>query len=287
MNIVGSEKIRQLGAALSTLFANAFKATDTTWQKVAMKVMSTTSNNDYGWMKDIPMLREWLGERIVKEIELGSYSIPNRKFELTIGVSKDDLDDDNLGIYSNIATAIGENTKKHPDQLVWDLLKKGHQEKCLDGQYFFDTDHAVAGESVSNKMGGSGDLWVVMDTSQSIKPIIFQERLAPNLGEPVYDYKTDKVEWPVKSRCNVGFGLWQTAVSSNQTLNSDNYEAVETRMMGFKNDHGEPLGMKPKVIAVSPSLYATARELFETPTLSSGGANPLYKQVEVIVVSRW
>ena len=287
MNIVGSQKIRALGAAFVSLFNKAMADTKTTWQEVAMVVKSTTSSNDYGWMKDLPNLRKWVGERIVKQIEVGSYSIHNEKYELTLGVSKDDLDDDNLGMYSNIATGIGESIKRHPDQLVWDLLKNGHQEKCLDGQYFFDTDHPVAGKTVSNKLGGSGELWTILDTSKSIKPIIFQEREQGKLQQPHYNRKTDNVEWDVKVRCNVGFGLWQGAVSSNQDLTEDNFKTARQTMYGFKNDEGEPLGMTPTVIAVHPTLYDTAVALFETPTLASGGGNPLYKAVKVIRVDRW
>ena len=41
--------------------------------------------------------------------------------------------------------------KNYPDVLVADLLNDGFQKKCFDVQYFFDKDHQVAGQSVSNK----------------------------------------------------------------------------------------------------------------------------------------
>ena len=288
MNIVGSEKIRQLGAAFVSLFNKSFADTPTTWQKVGMLVKSTTSSNDYAWMKDLPNLREWVGERVVKEIELGSYSIRNKPFELTLAVKKDDIDDDNLGIYTTIASAIGEQVKRHPDQLVWKLLEDGHKEKGLDGQYFFDNDHPVAGQSVSNKMGGSGPLWMILDTSKVIKPIIYQERLKGKIGLPKYDDDTDQVKWKVKTRCNVGFGIWQGAVSSNQDLTASNFKAARQAMYGFKNDEGEPMGMSPTVLVVHPSLYDDAVALINTQTLPTGGGNPLYKAVgEVIRADRW
>ncbi|MHA4875048.1 Mu-like prophage major head subunit gpT family protein, partial [Enterococcus faecium] len=70
-------------------------------------------------------------------------TIKNKPYELTVGVDKDDIEDDNLGIYSPLMQSMGESVGAQPDQLTFELLKNGISTACYDGQNFFDTDHPV------------------------------------------------------------------------------------------------------------------------------------------------
>ena len=45
----------------------------------------------------------------------------------------------------------GYSAAQLPDEIVMDLVSQGFTNLCFDGQSFFDTDHEVAGASVSNK----------------------------------------------------------------------------------------------------------------------------------------
>src|SRR5690606_27387688 len=94
---------------------------------------------------------------------------------------RDDIRDDNLGIYRPLFEEMGMSTAAHPDRLVFELLKNGFTELCYDGQPFFDTDHPVLDEdgkeiSVANTDGGSGTPWFLLSTRRALKPIIYQER---------------------------------------------------------------------------------------------------------------
>jgi phage major head subunit gpT-like protein len=149
--LVNKASIAAVFTSLKTTFNNAFGAAPSVWDQIAMKVPSTTGQNDYAWLSTFPKMRKWVGEKVVKSLEAFKYTITNHPFEATIAVNRDDIDDDNLGIYGPQAQMAGFSAKQWPDELIMDLVNGAFTNDCYDGQYFFDTDHPVKGASVSNK----------------------------------------------------------------------------------------------------------------------------------------
>lgn len=149
--LVNKTTIAAVFTALKTTFNNAFSAAPSVWEKIAMLITSTSSQNDYTWLSNFPKMRKWVGDKVVKALEAFKYTIVNDPFEATIGVKRDDIEDDNLGIYGPQAQMAGFSAKQWPDELVLALVNNAFTQVCYDGQYFFDTDHEVAGASVSNK----------------------------------------------------------------------------------------------------------------------------------------
>lgn len=149
--LINKEVLGAVFISLKTTFNNAFDAAPSVWQKIAMKVPSTTGQNDYAWLSKFPKMRKWIGDKVVKALEAAKYVIVNDDFEATVEVDRNDIEDDNLGIYAPQAQMAGESAKQLPDEIVMELVNNGFANKCFDGQYFFDTDHPVAGASVSNK----------------------------------------------------------------------------------------------------------------------------------------
>lgn len=136
---------------IRTDFNRAFDATPSQWQQVAMRVPSTGSQNDYKWLGEFPKMRKWIGDKAVGKLAAFTYTIVNDDWEVTIEVDRNDIEDDNLGIYAPQAQMAGESAKELPDDIVFELLDKGFVNPCYDGQYFFDTDHPVGAASASNK----------------------------------------------------------------------------------------------------------------------------------------
>ncbi|MDH5184887.1 MAG: Mu-like prophage major head subunit gpT family protein [Gammaproteobacteria bacterium] len=149
--IVNKDSLSTLFINLKTTFNKAFDATESMWTKIAMLVPSGSSQNDYKWLSNFPQMRKWIGEKNVKSLEGFSYTIVNDDWEATVEVDRNDIEDDNLGIYAPQAQMAGYSSKQLPDEIVIELVNNGHANLCYDGQNFFDTDHPVAGASVSNK----------------------------------------------------------------------------------------------------------------------------------------
>ena len=135
--------LRVLRTSFINDFQGAYDKTDLYWQMIASLVPSSSAQNDYGWMTQLPSMKEWIGPRTVENLKTSSYVLKNKRFELTFGVDRDDIEDDNLGVYSMKSQAHGEAAAKHPDELVETLLKDGEALEAFDGQFFFDTDHPV------------------------------------------------------------------------------------------------------------------------------------------------
>ena len=263
-------------------FNDAFKSVTVDWPKVAMDVPSVTAAENYGWLGQMPRIREWIGDRQVKALETFGYQIRNRTFESTITVKRDQIEDDTYGIFRPIMAQMGRSVAQFPDELVFPLLKAGFTSNCFDGQFFFDTDHPVLDElgraySVSNVQAGSGPGWFLMDTTQALKPLIYQRRRPfdfvaktdPRTSDRVFDraeytYGTD-------GRCNAGFGLWQLAAGSKAPLTRTNFRALRTAMLQQKLDLGRPAGIRPNVLVCGPSLENTARDLIKAQFLPVSG----------------
>lgn len=276
--IVNNANLRTLYTAFNAAFREGFGQARPDHMPVTLVVPSTTRENEYGWLGQAPGLKEWVGERVLRGIADYGYRIRNKKFEDTIEVDRDNIEDDELGIYNPLFMALGEAAAAHPCELVWDQLKNGFSRVCYDGQYFFDTDHPVRGASVSNSGGGNGTPWFLLDLSRMIKPIIFQNRRDYMLramdnmdDEHVFTY--DKFRYGVDARCNVGYGLWQLAYGSKQPLTADNYNAAREALHAMKGDEGRVMGVKPTHLVAGPGLEKEVLEILNAERLANGATN--------------
>lgn len=181
--LINQENIVGLFNGYKTAFAKGFEGAETAYKSIAMTVPSTAREETYGWLGQFPKMREWVGDRVVKNLSAHSYKIQNRDFEQTISVPRNDVEDDQYGLFTPMFSEMGRSAAEMPDSLVFELFANGFSQPCYDGQYFFDTDHPVRVPgsdndiaSVSNFGGGSGAPWFLLDTSKMIKPMIYQER---------------------------------------------------------------------------------------------------------------
>jgi phage major head subunit gpT-like protein len=66
--IINSGTLNTLCTGFSTAFQGGFGATPSFYQRVAQVVPSTSRQNEYGWLGQIPRVREWIGDRVVQNI---------------------------------------------------------------------------------------------------------------------------------------------------------------------------------------------------------------------------
>ncbi len=292
--IINSGNLAILFRAFKAAFQRQFDAVPSEWNKVATLVPSSTSVEDYGWIGQIPGMREWIGDRFINTLSSHDYSIRNRSFENTVGVDRDKIDDDQYGIYAPMFEMLGQTAKELPDTLVFQLLALGAATPCYDGQNFFSATHPVIGANgvvanVSNLAAGGGIPWYLMDTRRPLKPLIFQERKKPNFvalndekDENVFMHK--EYVYGVDTRCNVGFGFWQMAYMSQLALNAANFTTAKAAMGAFTKDYGQPLGIRPNLLVCGSSNEAAAKAVLQAEYLVGGGSNINYKAVDLLVV---
>lgn len=159
---VNQASLTGIFTGFQNIFNGAFAKATPLWDKVATKVPSSTGEESYKWLGDIPTMKEWIGDREIQNLGAYDYTIKNKDFEMTIAVKKNDIQDDKLGIYRPLVEDLGNAAAVYPDEMVFGLLANGFKGKCYDGKAFFAEDHPVGQgkdkQSVSNK--GTGKLTV-------------------------------------------------------------------------------------------------------------------------------
>lgn len=291
---INTATLRSAGVGFNAAFQRGLGNADPVYERIATTVNSTTATNEYGWLGKIPRFREWIGDRQIKAMEKHGYSLKNRRFETTISVGRDDFEDDNLGIYAPLFEELGSSARTFPNELVFELLGNGFSTLCYDKQNFFDTDHPVLDKdgrtvSVANTDGGSGAAWFLLDVSRPLKPLIYQNR-KPFTNLVRKDKETDdnvfmgnELVYGVDGRCEVGFGFWQMAWGSKQTLDAAHYEAARAALTGMKGDYGRPLAIKPTLLVVPSSLEGAAKRVVQSVLVNGGETNPWANTAEVLV----
>lgn len=149
--IINQLALRGIFVGFNTIFNKVFDAQTPLWSKVATRVPSSTSEENYKWLGKIPRMREWIGEREIQNLSASDYTIKNKKFELTIAVPRDEIEDDRIGVYNPVIADIAQSTALHPDNLVFKLLKGGFTTECYDGKPFFSNEHKTGKLTISNK----------------------------------------------------------------------------------------------------------------------------------------
>ena len=270
--VINQAALQAIYVNLKTTFDARMEITETYWEKVASKVPSTGKSNDYKWLGAFPMLREWIGERQIQNISAYEYLIRNKSFEATIGVDRDDIEDDNLGVYVPVVEQLADSSKKHPDKLIFDLMVNGFSNTCYDGEIFFSAAHPVGGTTYSNVQAGSGNPWFLMDTKKPLKPFLYQHRRDPefvsftDLKDPNVFWKKEYI-YGVDYRGNVGYAFWQQAFASKADLTVSNYSAARLAMRTLKNEKGVPLDVSPNLLVCGPSNEEAAREILEVDVI--------------------
>lgn len=298
--IVNRANLSILFTGFNSAFQNGLGMAASQWNLVGTRVPSGTGEEKYGWLGKIPGMREWIGARVHHNLQQHDYAIKNKDFEQTVDVGRNEVEDDQFGVYAPLFTAMGEATAAHPNELVFDLLKAGFDGSkglAYDGQFFFDTDHPVIDEtgaevSVANTDGGAGSPWFLMDSKGFLKPIIYQVRKDPSRlirkdreeDENVFEENT--FTYGVHGRSNVGFGLWQKTWGSKQLLNKANYEIARAALLGIKGDHGRPLGLMPDTLVVGASNEKAGLEIVNSERDAAGATN-VYKGTAKLEVVPW
>lgn len=294
--LINQNSLAMLSQAVRATFVRGLERAQPNWNALAMEVPSMTAENVYPYLTSFGSIRRWVGDRVIQNMAKGEFRIVNDDYEQTHSIPRKVIEDDQYGIYVSLFDQTGDNVARHPDQLVFNLLRNGHTALCPDGQFFFDTDHPVGKPgyetSVSNDMGGAGEAWFITDSSKPVKPLIFQPR---KLFQLVTMFNPDdprvfwqgEYTWGVDGRSGAGYSpFWKLAVRSRQTLDATNLRAALTRMASFKDDAGEPLDLMATHLWVSPNLAETARDLLTKERLANGETNTLRGRLTVVSSGR-
>lgn len=150
--LITRASIQQLQVGFSAIYRAGWNATRPKLVELATTVPSNTRTNTYGWMARLLKMRKWDGPRVIQNLNTHAYQLENEPYELTVGVDRDDIEDDQLGVYNPLFEELGRQAQKWPDQVLKAVLQAGTTTNGFDGVPFFSTAHPLnpAGNQSNN-----------------------------------------------------------------------------------------------------------------------------------------
>ncbi len=150
--VVNQATLQTLNRSFKAVFEKAFESMEPAIMALSMQVTSTSYMEEYGWLKAMTELREWIGDRHVEQLAVEGYTLRNKKFEKTIAVSREDIEDDRIGMYEPRVRMLAALARRHPGGLLISLLQDGETTPCYDGAEFFDTQHPNGDQGVFSNL---------------------------------------------------------------------------------------------------------------------------------------
>lgn len=294
--LITTPSLKLLNQGFNAAFQQGWDSVAPSWQQVAMEIPSTTDAENYGWLEQIPGMREWIGQRQIHNLKTTGAQVRNRDWEHTLGVDVNAVKDDKFGTFALAFKMQGEVVRAHPDGLVWGLLPDGFKTQGLDGQFFFDTDHVGfnaenAEVSYSNMQAGGGAPWFLLDLSRTyMKPLALQMRQQPEyvqLNQPTDQmvFLGKKILYGADARYTAFYAFHHLAFGSKAALDITNYEAARVAMGSQYKPDGTKLPVRPTHLVVGQSNEGAARRIL-ADKIANGADNVWARSVELIV-SPW
>lgn len=239
---------------LTVKFDRAVKAATPYYPAIATVVQSEGAEEKYGWLGDMPGMREWVGDRVFNQLRAATYELANRHWESSLLVSKLDIADARMLKYGPLINALASEAAYHPDERMFDVMIAGETSPCFDGQLFYDTDHAFGNSGVQ-----SNDLTFAAATGTTPTPTEFRgaynQAYAQMLG-----FKNDQGK--AFYRPTLNFREFKTIVHVAPSIYQIAVDGLSAR---FDADHN-PISVSgnPEVVAI-PAITNAAKFFVHNP----------------------
>ncbi|OYV99481.1 MAG: hypothetical protein B7Z62_00325 [Deltaproteobacteria bacterium 37-65-8] len=171
-----------LTKGLKAVFMRAYKlySEASIVNRICTMSPSASDSEDYSWMGAVPKIREYLGERQVKDLANFNYNIRNKTWENTLGVRRSDVEDGKLGMVKLRIEQMAQEAARHKEEAVMTYLTNALGSEtaayyCHDGGPFFYGSHPSPsdGSGVQDNKEASAlaiaTLWVAITRMRSFK----------------------------------------------------------------------------------------------------------------------
>jgi phage major head subunit gpT-like protein len=146
----------ELFKSYNTAFSDGMQSAGTvdmpyilTLDDIAMAGSSAGAATVHAWLNQIRGMRKWVGDRVIANIESGRLSVVNDDYENTIEVKRNDIEDDQYGIYAPLMRAMGTSAGMLWMKLAIDALCANG--KWADDKAFFLTNRKLGDNTIANK----------------------------------------------------------------------------------------------------------------------------------------
>jgi len=218
MGILNQTALADIQFDLEMSFIDQLESADRVHEKIAMVDRTNQPLKRYKWIRNVPRMVKWVGERRIEKLTADSHVIENEDWAIGIEVDRDDVRNDEFGSVEKRVRGLVDSAFDTFEEQVVNAYVNGFDASgglSYDGQFLIDSDHTVNGD-------GTG-------TSQS------------NLITPAFS--------------KAGF------------------EEAYQKMIGFIDDKGKGLKVRPKYLLHGPSTWSNVRDVLLADVINSGDTN--------------
>lgn len=149
---------------------NLFKTFSTAWQQgiednnvmleqakaFCTEFPSTTASNFYAWLSKVPGFRKWVGDRVYNNVASKRHEVVNVKYEDSISLTQDDLEDDQYGVYTPIIKMMGIAWLQLQRDLILQcftsrVVSTAPEDLCFTGYPLASDSHLYGANTIDNK----------------------------------------------------------------------------------------------------------------------------------------
>ncbi len=149
---INRANMQALFTGYNRIFLDAFQSyVDTTYAQFGGEVNAGTSQIDMPMLEQLTGMREWVDVREIKNLKSDKLTIKARFFEDTVAVKREDVEDDQYGLYNSLFQTMAQNAANLPNDITNELLAAAASAKWMDGAAFFGTTRKYGKETINNK----------------------------------------------------------------------------------------------------------------------------------------
>jgi len=105
--IINQENMAAVFTGFKTSFNRGLESAPSYYKRVAMITRSFTSKELYTWLGQFPGMREWIGDRVIKNLAAHDFTVTNRDFETSLSIPRNTVEDDHIGVFAPIIRQMG------------------------------------------------------------------------------------------------------------------------------------------------------------------------------------
>ena len=184
--VINQDTLQDIYKSFSLLFKDGLESAAPLWDRVAMEAPSSAASNNYKWLGKMPRMRKWTGDRQIQALAAYGYTLVNENYEDTVAVDRNDIEDDQLGVYSPVIPALGEEAMNHRDYLLWGAVEKGFTANGYDNVPFFSALHPNAANKPAGIAKTQSNVGTAKLTSASFNDAYAQQaQMTDEMGRPL------------------------------------------------------------------------------------------------------
>ena len=91
-------------------------------EDIAMSFIASGSATQHGWLNQLNGIHEWVGTRTINALNIGKMTVVNRDFENTVTVPRNDIEDDQYGVYAPLIGMLGADAENLWKKLAMEAI---------------------------------------------------------------------------------------------------------------------------------------------------------------------